>query len=46
MLQPAGKLENFFITMNALKTEPTKDEVVKIFAENDMIVVGPALKID
>lgn len=46
MMQPAGKLENFFITMNALKTEPTKEEVVKIFADNDMIVVGPPLKID
>lgn len=46
MLQPAGKLENFFITMDALKTEPTKEEVVKIFADNDMIVVGPHLKID
>ena len=45
IMQPAGKLENFFNSLAALKTEPTKEEVIKIFAENDMTVVGPPLKI-
>jgi quercetin dioxygenase-like cupin family protein len=45
-LQPAGKLEEFFITMAALDHEPTKEEVEKIFADNDMQVVGPPLKIE
>lgn len=45
-LQPAGKLENFFVTMAALDHEPGKEEVAKIFADNDMQVVGPPLKID
>jgi len=46
IMQPAGKLENFFITMAALDHEPGKDEIAKIFADNDMQVVGPPLKID
>jgi quercetin dioxygenase-like cupin family protein len=45
-LQPAGKLENFFITMAALDHEPTFEEVAKIFADNEMQVVGPPLKIE
>ncbi|HYE53814.1 MAG TPA: cupin domain-containing protein [Chitinophagaceae bacterium] len=43
-LQPAGKLENFFVTMAGLGHEPTQAEVAKIFAENEMEVVGPPLK--
>lgn len=43
--QPAGKMEAFFITMATLKTEPTAKEIAKIFADNDMQVVGPSLKI-
>ena len=45
IMQPAGKLKNFFYSLAALKNEPTKEEVIKIFAENDMTVVGPPLKI-
>ena len=45
-VQPAGKLENFFVTMAALKTEPTKEQISEIFAANEMEVVGPPLKID
>jgi quercetin dioxygenase-like cupin family protein len=44
--QPAGKMENFFITTAALDHEPTKDEMAKIFEDNEMIVVGPPLKVD
>ncbi|SFC71630.1 Cupin domain-containing protein [Spirosoma endophyticum] len=46
ILQPAGKLENFFVTMAALDHEPSKEEVAKIFGANQMQVVGPPLKLD
>jgi quercetin dioxygenase-like cupin family protein len=45
-VQPAGKLENFFVTMASLDHEPTPEEVAGIFAANQMQVVGPPLKID
>jgi quercetin dioxygenase-like cupin family protein len=45
-LQPAGKLEEFFVAMAALKTTPTPEEVAKIFAAHEMKVVGPPVKID
>ena len=45
MFQPAGKLENFFVTMAALDKEPTPEEVAKIFAANGMLVVGPPLPV-
>ncbi|CCG98193.1 Cupin 2 conserved barrel domain protein [Fibrella aestuarina BUZ 2] len=44
MLQPAGKLETFFVTMAGLDHEPSKEEVAKVFAANEMQVVGPPLK--
>ena len=46
IVQPAGKLEEFFVTMAALKKEPTKSEIAQIFADNEMEIVGPPLKID
>lgn len=46
ILQPAGKLENFFVTMSQLDHEPTQNEIAKIFEDNDMQVVGPPLKLD
>ena len=46
ILQPAGKLENFFVTMAALRHEPSKSEIAKIFEENDMKVVGPPIEVD
>ncbi|MEP6683693.1 MAG: cupin domain-containing protein [Parafilimonas sp.] len=46
ILQPAGKLENFFVTMAALGHEPGQQEIAKIFSDNDMQVVGPPLKIE
>ena len=45
-MQPAGKLEDFFVTMSALDHEPTAAEIAKIFADNEMEVVGPPLKIN
>lgn len=46
IVQPAGKLEAFFVTMSALEKVPTPEEIAKIFADNEMQVVGPPLKID
>lgn len=43
ILQPAGKLEQFFVTVAALDHEPTQKEMENIFADNDMQVVGPPL---
>lgn len=44
--QPAGKMENFFISVAALDHEPTKQEMAMIFEENEMEVVGPVLTYD
>lgn len=46
VLQPAGKLEDFFVTVAALDHEPTPEEMKIIFADNEMQVVGPPLKIE
>jgi quercetin dioxygenase-like cupin family protein len=46
ILQPAGKLEDFFVTMAALDHEPTPKEIDKIFSDNQMQVVGPPLKLE
>lgn len=46
ILQPAGKLEDFFVTMAALDHEPSKEEVNAMFSANGMKVVGPPLKLD
>lgn len=46
VVQPAGKLEDFFVTVAALDHEPTPEEMQTIFAYNDMQVVGPPLKIE
>lgn len=45
-MQPAGKLENFFVTMAALDHPPSQEEIAKIFSDNEMQVVGPPLKLD
>jgi len=44
-LQPAGKLEDFFVALAALDHEPSKEEIEKLFSDNDMQIVGPPLKI-
>jgi quercetin dioxygenase-like cupin family protein len=43
--QPAGKMEEFFIAMAGLQDEPSADVVSAIFAEYEMKVVGPPLKL-
>lgn len=45
-MQPAGKLENFFVQVAALDHEPTQQEMATIFADNDMQVVGPPLPLE
>jgi quercetin 2,3-dioxygenase len=44
-LQPAGKMEEFFLHMNNLKAPPSKEEMDRIHAEHDMKVVGPPLSL-
>ena len=44
--QPAGKMEEFFVTVSNLNHEPTPKEMAQIFVDNEMNVVGPPLKID
>ncbi len=44
--QPAGKMEEFFVTMASLDHEPTAKEIAQIFADNEMQVVGAPLKIE
>jgi hypothetical protein len=46
IMQPAGILEEFFVTVAALDHEPSPQEMAKIFADNEMKVVGPPLKIE
>jgi quercetin dioxygenase-like cupin family protein len=45
IVQPAGKLEEFFVTMAAFAGEPTREQIAKIFSTHEMEVVGPPLKI-
>jgi quercetin dioxygenase-like cupin family protein len=42
-LQPAGKMEEFFIVMNAMKTRPSDEEMDRIHSEHGMKTVGPPL---
>lgn len=44
LFQPAGKMENFFVSVAALDHEPGKEEMAKLFANNEMQIVGPPLK--
>jgi quercetin dioxygenase-like cupin family protein len=41
---PAGKMEGFFKATDAWTHPPTQEEIVKVFADHDMRVVGPPLK--
>ncbi|MHA4812514.1 cupin domain-containing protein [Flavitalea flava] len=45
IFQPAGKMEQFFVTLAALDHEPTKQEMAKIFTDNEMEIVGTPLEI-
>jgi quercetin dioxygenase-like cupin family protein len=41
---PAGKMEDFFAVTDKWTSPPTQAEIVKVFADHDMQVVGPPLK--
>ena len=42
---PAGKMEAFFEVTDKWTSAPTKEEIVKVFANHDMKVVGQPLKV-
>lgn len=44
-LQPAGKMEEFFLLMNSLKERPSEAEMQRIHAAHGMKVVGPPLEL-
>lgn len=46
LLQPAGKLEEFFKKIDALKRPPTAEEVAKFAKESNQKIVGPPLTAD
>lgn len=46
LFQPAGKMEEFFLTMAGLDHEPDKAEIDKIFSDCEMSVVGPPLTLN
>ncbi|HEV7347125.1 cupin domain-containing protein [Telluribacter sp.] len=45
LLQPAGKMEEFFKKMNSLEGKPTAEVVQKIHLAHDLKVVGPPLTV-
>ena len=44
-LQPAGKMEEFFLKMNELKGPPTQEQAEKIHEAHGMSVIGPGLSL-
>lgn len=45
ILQPAGKFEEFLVTVAALDHEPAHKEMEKLFVDYGMKLVGPPLKL-
>ncbi|WP_339699977.1 cupin domain-containing protein [Algoriphagus aquimarinus] len=45
-LTEKGKMEAFFKVTDKWTSPPTKEEIVKVFADHDMKVVGTPLKAD
>lgn len=41
---PAGKMEDFFKVTNEWTQPPTQEQIIKVFADHGMKVVGPPLK--
>ena len=46
IFQPAGKMEEFFVALAALKREPTPAEIAQLFAAHEMQIIGPPLALD
>jgi uncharacterized RmlC-like cupin family protein len=45
ILQPAGKMEEFFLKVSTLTHDPTPEEMTKIIEAHEQKVVGPPLKV-
>lgn len=45
LFQPAGKMEDFFRANAALRQAPSPEQGAKLFADHEMKVVGPPLKL-
>ena len=45
LFQPSGKMEDFFRTIGSLTAPPTPEQGAAIFADHDMLVVGPPLQL-
>lgn len=43
---PAGKMESFFKATDKWTSPPSKEEIAKVFADHEMEVVGPPLKVE
>jgi quercetin dioxygenase-like cupin family protein len=43
--QPAGKMKEFFKNTSLWTSPPTREEIVRVFEENGMKVVGPLLSV-
>jgi len=41
LFQPAGKMESFFVSLAAFNTPPSKEQMAKLFEDNEMKIVGP-----
>lgn len=46
LFQPAGKMESFFVSLAAFTTAPTKEQMAKLFEDNEMKIVGPPLSVE
>ena len=46
LFQPAGKMESFFVSLAAFITAPTKEQMAKLFEDNEMKIVGPPLIVE
>ena len=44
--QPAGKMEEFFVALTALKREPTPAEIAQLYAAHEMQIVCPLRALD
>jgi quercetin dioxygenase-like cupin family protein len=40
---PAGKMEKFFALTDQWESPPSQEEIIKVFADHEMEVVGPPL---
>jgi len=45
LFQPAGKMEQFFMAVSSFENEPTQAEMAKLFADCEMQIVGPPLRV-